>query len=287
MPDRLSRWFLILMLLPALAGADFTRIQVIELQGRTAQEMIPLIQPMLDPGEAVSGTGYQLILRASPQGLARIEDLVRRLDQVPQRLRITVHRGELDVRDRERQDFHLERGAGDIQVRGGEARGDNGGLVIEQRDAAGSAGMRVESTRRLRDSAQRQQVQTLEGQPAYIATGVAFPYVSQVERRGSRVSGSGIEYREASTGFYVLARLRGDGQVTLEISPHKEVLSPAGGGLVETSHLVTHVSGPLDRWLELGGVGESRHQDEREYTRTRRTRDRQEETLWFRVEVLD
>jgi type II secretory pathway component GspD/PulD (secretin) len=286
MQGYLQRCLLILFLIPALVIADDTRIQVIELQGRSAQEMIPLVQPMLDPGDAVTGTGYQLILRTRPENLARIEDLVRRLDQAPKRLRITVHRGELDARERERTDLHLERGSGEIRLRAGEARNGAGGLEVEQRDAAGSAGVRVESTRRVREAGRRQQVQALEGQAAYIATGVAFPYVSQVERHGSRTT-TGFEYREASTGFYVLARLRGDGQVLLDISPHKEELSSRGGGMVETSALVTSVSGPVDTWLELGGVGETRHQDAREYTRTRRTRDRQEEQLWFRVEVLD
>lgn len=282
----LHRWLLILFLLPALGLADDTRIQVIDLQGRSAQEMIPLIQPLLDEGDAITGTGYQLILRTRPENLARIEAVVKRLDQAPKRLRITVHRGELDTRDQYRHDIQLERKSDGVRLEAGEAR-NGGGLVVEQRDGTGSAGVRVESTRRVRDADQRQQVQALEGQAAYIATGIAFPYVSQVERYGSRGTGTSIEYREANTGFYVLARLRGDGQVQLDISPHKEELSPRGGGMVETSALITSVSGPIDTWLELGGIGETRNQDTQEYTRSRRTRDRQEEQLWFRVEVLD
>ncbi|MCW9059146.1 MAG: hypothetical protein OQL11_09765 [Gammaproteobacteria bacterium] len=282
----LHRSLLILLLLPALGLADDTRIQVIELQGRSAQEMIPLIQPLLDEGDAITGTGYQLILRTRPENLARIEAVVKRLDQAPKRLRISVHRGELDTREQYRHDVQLERESDGIRLDTGAAR-NGGGLVVEQRDRTGSAAVRMESTRRVRDADQRQQVQTLEGQAAYIATGVAFPYVSQVERYGSRVTGTGIEYREANTGFYVLARLRGDGQVQLDISPHKAELSPRGGGMVETSALVTSVSGPIDTWLELGGIGETRNQDAQGYTRSRRTRDHQEEQLWFRVEVLD
>lgn len=286
MPGYLRLWLLTLTLLPLLASADTTRIQVVELQGRPAQELIPLIEPLLDPGEAVTGTGYQLILRAAPANLTRIEALIQRLDQAPKNLRITVHRGELDTRERQRLDLHLERDSGDIEIRAGQER-NGSGLGLEHRDATGSAGVRIESTRRLRDAGQRHQVQTLEGRPAHIATGVAFPYVSQVERWGPHGSTSGIEYREANTGFYVLARLRGDGQVQLDISPHREDLSPRGGGMVETSRLVTSVSGPLDTWLELGGVGETRDQDTQGYSRGRRTRDRLEEQLWFRVEILD
>lgn len=282
----LRHWLLILFLLPLPAQADNTRIHVIDLQGRPAQELIPLIEPHLQAGDAITGSGYQLILRTAPEHLPHLEALVRRLDQAPRRLRITVHRGELDARERERYDLHLERSTGDIGVRAGEER-NGGGLGLEHRDAAGSAGARIESTRRLRDADQRHQVQALEGHPAHIATGIAFPYVSQLEQRGGYGTATGIEYREASTGFYVLARLRGDGQVQLDISPHKEALSPRGGGMVETSQLVTSVAGPVGTWLELGGVGESRAQDAQGYTRSRRTRDRQEEQLWFRVEVLE
>lgn len=282
----LHRWLLILFLLPALGLADDTRIQVIDLQGRSAEEMIPLIQPMLDEGDAITGTGYQLILRTRPENLARVEAVVKRLDQAPKRLRITLHRGELDMREQYRHDVQLERKSDGVRLEAGEAH-NGGGLVVEQRDEAGSAGVRMESTRRVRDADQRQQVQALEGQAAYIATGIDFPYVSQVDRYGSRGRGTSIDYRETSTGFYVLARLRGDGQVQLDISPHKEDLSRRGGGMVETSALITSVSGPVDTWLELGGIGESRNQDTQEYSHSRRTRDRQEELLWFRVEVLD
>jgi hypothetical protein len=277
---------LLLSILSAPLLADSTRITVIDLQGRPAQELIPLIEPMLDTGDAVTGTGYQLILRTRAENLPRIQALIERLDQAPRRLRITVHRGELDARERQRQEAYLERDTSRVRIEAGEAPAA-GGLQVERRDASGNAGVRIESTRRLRDSSQRQQVQALEGQPAHIATGIAFPHVNRVERYGPYDSVTGIEYREATTGFYVLARLRGDGQVQLDISPHKENLSPRGGGMVDTSTLVTRVAGPVNTWLELGGTGESRQDREQDYARTRSTRDHQEEQVWFRVELLD
>jgi hypothetical protein len=276
---------LLLGFLPALATAD--SIRVIDLQGRTAAEMIPLIEPMLEPGDALTGNGFQLILRTSPENLARIEAVIQQLDQAPKRLRITVHMGELDEREENRHDFYLERSGSDVHIEAGTDTGGQGGLTVEQRGSEGMAGARIESTRRVRDAGNRQQVQALEGQPAYIASGVAFPYVSRVERYGPRSSSTAIDYRETSTGFYVLARLRGDGQVQLDISPRKENLSSRGGGMVETSALITHVSGPLDTWLELGNMGETRHRTDQDVTRTRRTRDSREEQMWLRVEVLD
>ena len=280
------RYLLVLVsLFPALATED--KITVIDLQGLKADELIPLIEPLMEPGDALTGSGYQLILRTSPENLAHIEAMIGRLDQAPKRLRITVHMGELDERDGNRRDYYLEQSQGDVRVQAGADRDRDGGLAIEQRNAAGVAGARIESTRRVREAGNRQQVQALEGLPAHIASGVAFPYVSRLERYGQRSSSTAIDYRETSTGFYVLARLRGDGQIQLDISPRKENLSRSGGGMIETSSLVTRISGPLDTWLELGGIGETRHQSDQETVRTRRTRDHREEQMWLKVEILD
>ena len=278
---------LLLILSPSLLPADDTRITVIDLQGRAAQDMIPFIEPLLEPGDALTGSGFQLILRTSPENLARIETVIQRLDQAPKRLRITVHMGELDEREGSRLDLYLEQSHGDVRIHAGTDNGRDSRADIEQRGADGVAGARIESTRRVRDAGNRQQVQALEGHPAFIASGVAFPYASRVERHGPRSSSTAIDYRETRTGFYVLAHLRGDGQVQLDISPQKETLSSRGGGMVETSALVTRVSGPLDTWLQLGGVGATRHQADRETTRTRRTRDSREEQMWLKVEILD
>jgi hypothetical protein len=197
-----------------------------------------------------------------------------------------VHRGELDARERERHDLHLERDTGDIGVRAGEGTQWRG-PGVEHRDGPGSAGVRIESTRRVRDADQRHQVQALEGNPAYIATGVAFPYVSQVEagdlRHGHRHRIPGGQHRLLCAGPPARRRTGTTGHQPAQGSPQSPWWRHGGN----QPALVTSVSGPVGTWLELGGVGESRNQDAQEYTRSRRTRDRQEEQLWFRVEVLD
>lgn len=260
--------------------ADDTRITVIDLKGRSAAEMIPLVRPMLDPGGAVSGTGYQLILRTTPANLAEIRDMIAHLDHSPRRLLIQVHRGELDVSQMNEAGAYIDQRSGDVRIQAGDRGGD--GLALEHSSGNGTAGAHIRSTRTLRDADNRQQVQTLEGQPAYIDTGVAFPVVTRTGPYGT-----GIDYRQAGTGFYVKAQLRGDDQVHLEIAPHRETLSREGGGKVDTSSLATTLSGPLNTWLELGGTGESTRETGADFTRSHRTRSQDNERIWLRVEVLD
>lgn len=264
---------------PALQ-ADDTRITVIDLKGRTAEEMIPLVHPMLDPGGAISGTGYQLIVRTTPANLAEIQDMIAHLDHSPRRLLIQVHRGELDIRRMDEAGAHVDQRTGNVRIQAGD-RGQDG-LALEHSSDDGSAGAHIRSTRTLRDADNRQQVQTLEGQPAYIDSGVAFPVVRQTGPYGT-----GIDYRQAGTGFYVKAQLRGGDQVYLEIAPHRETLSREGGGMVDTSSLATTLSGPLDTWLELGGTGEYSGESGGEVARSHRTRRQDNERIWLRVEVLD
>lgn len=55
--------------------------------------MIPVIQPFLGKGDAVSSTGNQLILRTNNQ--RQIRKLIEKLDRAPRNLVITVRQGEV------------------------------------------------------------------------------------------------------------------------------------------------------------------------------------------------
>ena len=77
------------LLLPMLALAQ--SVEVFTLKHRQAEDMIPLIQPMLSKGDAISGSGNKLIVRARHMG--DIKKLVARLDKVQAILKITVYQG--------------------------------------------------------------------------------------------------------------------------------------------------------------------------------------------------
>jgi len=241
------------LLLVAQAHADRTIVEVIALQHRTAEELIPLIEPFIGPEGAILGRSGQLIIRATPENLAEIKEILGQIDTSPRRLLITV-----------RQNATREQLERELAASGNVSIGDHGRAVVRDigaRDGA-AAGYRrgqdqvsgrASSTSTLQKAGDTQQVQVLEGSQAFIQAGTSVPYPERTvlrDPRGVAVSG-GTTYRGVTSGFYVLPRLSGD-QVILEISPQRATLGEQGR--IDTQGASTRVSARLGEWIELGGV---------------------------------
>lgn len=76
------------LLLPADAQED--RIEVINLQHRSAEDIIPLLQPVAGSQGAITGRNQQLIIRATPARIAQIRELLGPLDTAPRNLLVSV-----------------------------------------------------------------------------------------------------------------------------------------------------------------------------------------------------
>lgn len=245
------------------------RIEIIPLKNRSAEELMPLIRPMLNQDEALSGTGYQLIVRAAPARQEEIRALIAQLDQSARQLRISVRRAAYEEIERERVQANVAIGVG-----GGEVEARGRAIVRSTRDKGGERN--------------DYQVTALEGTPAFIHTGEAFPTPTQsgYTVNGYPVVTQGIEYQQLSSGFYALARTQGD-EVTVDISPQREVLDPRGSGRIQTTSLTTTVRGRLGEWLELGGTSQQRTQEGGGLLRSTRSKDDTQQTLWMKVDTIE
>jgi type II secretory pathway component GspD/PulD (secretin) len=245
---------LIVMLVCLSAGAaQADEIEVIPLQHRTAEQLIPTIRPLVAPGGAVTGMQSSLIIRSTRANIEDIKRVLASLDREPRRLRISV-----------RQDAG---GTGDRRSisGGGTVSGSQGSVSVGQGAPAGSGvSVRILDSSRTTDHRITQQVQVLEGSPAYISVGASRPVPtrSTTVGPGGVVVSQGVTYQDASTGFTVVPRLAGD-RVTLDINPRRESLDRNRAGGVSTSEIVTTASGRLGEWIELGGVNQSSARDER------------------------
>ncbi len=243
-----------LLLLPLPGGAQ--SLTVFELSHRSAEELIPLVQPLLGEGEAVSGQGRHLLLRANPPRRDEVDNLLQLLDVPPRRLLITVR-----------------------QLAGDEAALGAAGL-------AGHGGrLRSYTTRRADDAVQ--QVQVVDGGEAYIDVGQEVPRVTGIiVHPGDPVEHhAAIDYTPLTTGFYVRPRIAGEG-VTVEVRPHRRVQSPGDGGRVQTQALATTVSGRLGEWLSLGGADRRQVVPGGTAFRSTRDLDRQTRQILLKVEAL-
>jgi len=247
---RLALTTFILMLVgiqPPPALAQPLVMGILPLRYRTAEQMVPLVRPLVPPPGTVSGIQNQLIVHTTPQNLAEIRAVLERIDTLPRRLLISV-----------RQDADTVSAADGVSASGRAAVG-RGEVSIGNPPPGTGAGVQVYSTTRSGSDRANQQVQALEGQPAMIHAGRSIPVpVRQVVRGPAGVQAvDSVEYREVSTGFQVVARLSGD-EVILDILPQRQsVASGPLPGSVDTQQIATTVRGRLGEWIDLGGSARS------------------------------
>ncbi len=250
MKKAILHFVLIFISFPAWA-----ELEVITLQHRNAQDVLPIIQPLLDQDDVARGMNNKLILRTSPRNLAEIRKLLEQIDTAPRSLKITVMQNVDSETVRRLTEVSGSIGlSGDARIgmRGGR---DEGGLTVEAGQGADRARARVYSTRSLDADKKTQQIQVLEGGRARISVGQAVPVTQRQVVRSpwkTRVI-EDTQYREVSSGFYVVPRLNGD-RVTLEISAQNDMLSPGSANQPATSvqQMTTTISGRLGEWLVLG-----------------------------------
>jgi type II secretory pathway component GspD/PulD (secretin) len=263
--------FLLGCTIPALA--DYP-LAIIELKGRTVEEMIPILRPLVEPDGTVTGMQNQLIIRAAPEKVAEIRQLLEKLDHPPRQLMIYVRQGAAESTS----DTQLQ---ADVNAMAGK---DTKVIIGQQ----GPEGVRVyaRSAGTRSDLNATQQIRTVEGKPAFIASGQSIPIQEQTTYVGSGVVQQQITttYHDATTGFYVVPRLVGD-RVTLEISPHME--RPGGRyGEYEIQQAHTVVSGRLGEWITVGGTTRTGGSEQSDITRSASTRGYQDRTIQLLVEEI-
>ncbi|MHB1231931.1 MAG: secretin N-terminal domain-containing protein [Burkholderiales bacterium] len=230
------------------------KIEVITLNYRAAEQVIPIIQPLLDKDGAVTGMQNRLIIRTSPANLAQIKCVLAQIDTQPKRLMITVRQSTTrDALARESSVY-------------GTVGGEGGRMTLPQTPGAADArvevggernraGAKITSTRDIENSADVQKVQVLEGNPAFIRVGQSVPYRGRTvyrDARGTTVVDD-TQFKDVTSGFYVLPRVSGD-RVILEINPQRDTLGSHGA--VNIQQAATTLSGRLGEWIELGGIGQ-------------------------------
>lgn len=240
--------FAVIILAPQAAQAE---LEIIPLRHRTVDQVLPVLQPLVEPGGVLTGQNNQLIVRTSARNLEEIRRVLASLDMPQRRLMISVR-------------FAANASARDqaIDVRGTVRSGDVtiSNRPVPSRQTSVTIGARSDAS--VSSEQVDQRVQVLEGGRAFIATGESRPIrqgVVTVTPSGRTVT-QGTDFQDATTGFDVVPRVSGD-RVTLEIAPQRETFSgPAGrrgGSTVQSQRAATTVTARLGEWFEIGGVGES------------------------------
>jgi len=236
----------------SLAGVTFAQqaLEIIPLRHRTVEQVLPALQPLVEPGATLSGSRGQLFLRASSSNVAEIKRALEAIDRPSRRLQILVRLD--DTEERERRALGA---SGTISNRGSR-------IDITAADSRSAGAERVD-----------QRVQVLEGSRATIFTGASQP---------ARVQGETF-IQEAASGFELVPRLAG-GQVIMEIYQQRETLGASGS--VQGQRLATTVTARLGEWTEIGGGSADSARDERGIAAASRARASASRRVWVKVEEL-
>lgn len=276
---------LLLSLFVNMAMADYP-LTIIPLKHRSAEELIPVIRPMLGAGENVGGMQYQLFVRASDKGLHEVESLLAEIDRAQKNLRITLQQDVARSSDNSAQGLSGEGQVGNVRV------------IVPSRGDSGSRGDMIfggNTEERLRYKINRSTsssqdnnssfISVLEGSPAFIRVGQSLPYVQRfLMYAGNRVvSGQSTQFLNVTTGFDVLPHLNGD-RVELEISPRLSFVGNGGIQDVRFQELRTTVSAKLGEWVDLGGMTSGRDEVSRAIFETASGQAGEQRTVRLKVE---
>jgi type II secretory pathway component GspD/PulD (secretin) len=263
-PLEFIRWLAVAALAGwlAVAHAQQPKLEVITLKYRNAEQVIPMLKPLLAPGGTISGLQNRLVIRTTPENLAELRQVLDTVDAAPRRLMISVRQDVAGAGSRDEAELSGSIGTDNARVTvPGSGRKEGGNVTIRRGEDRASA--RVLSSRSAANDRSVQTLQVLEGGEAWIQVGQSVP----VEGGGVTISPLGAsitqstQYRDVGSGFRVKPRVSGD-RVTLEISTRRDAVGSDTRNF-DVQRVDTIVSGRLGEWMELGGVAQESTRSDR------------------------
>lgn len=265
--------YLLAVLLAFVSLSLHAATQVIPLEFRMAEDVLPIAQSVVGDQGKVSAYGNQLIVNAPPAVITELRDVLSQLDTEPRRLLISVdtQNSAIGSDSGYRVDGSARAGNVEIQTGRGEARGRDQVRIIRRSTDSQGGGV--------------QQIQATEGYPALIQVGQSVP-ITTTGADGYGQIYQQTQYRNVMRGFYATATIHGD-QVQVTISSHNDRMNASRTDTVDVQQTDTRVSGRLGEWISLGGVDESASSNESATLRRYSTEGHQNLSLRLKVDRLE
>lgn len=271
---------------PGFAAA--MKLEMIPLNYRTAEELIPILRPLVSEGGSLTGVSDQLIVKTTPANLAEIKQILAGIDKAARRLMITVKQDIQGEINRREDELSGQYSTGDVGISAGQGRRDRRGVTVSAADKEGNnVRYRNLSTRSDIDDSNTYQVQTLDGKAAFVQSGKQVPIANRntYVTHGNVVVQDSIDYHDVSSGFYVLPRVSGD-MVTLQVSPQLSRIQPNQGAVFDVQNAETTITGRLGQWLQVGGIVQQFNTSDREILRSTRQQGQEQRNIFVKVEEI-
>jgi hypothetical protein len=244
---------------------------------------------MLAPDASITGTGYKLIIKSTPENLNQIKTLLEDIDINQNMLRVHVSlgnpfdNGQTGGRQSSRTEQHgsvsieSQTDIGSIEIGSDESK-ENGNLTITNDRNKFDA--RIYETNRSKKKPGIQVMSVAEGYWASITMGQAIPFTTRTRNPDGTVTES-VTYQQILTGYQVMPRVHDD-RVTLSIRPYQQ--SSPDNASIETTEMQTTISGKLGDWIFIGGTDHEENLNNSGITYQTRIRSTDINEVWVKVE---
>ncbi len=220
-----------------------TEFKIITLQHRFAEELLPVIQPLVGKDGTASAIQNNLIIRANPKNMAEIEQMISVLDTARKNLRITVSRSGNQISENSSAAISGRKRIGNTTIE----------TSRNQRTIRDGVTVNIENQRRSSSNSSQQFIQVLEGERAFISVGQSIPYTQEwmnLTRRYAHIRRT-TEFITIDTGFSVRPRALGD-LIELEVMPRFSQLGQ--NGIIDFETLSTVIRARRGEWVDLGSI---------------------------------
>ncbi|MDQ7073161.1 MAG: hypothetical protein Q9N32_06390 [Gammaproteobacteria bacterium] len=257
----------LLIVFSSLVVAE-NKIETIQLNHRLASEVLPEIQAFLPKEATARAFNDFIILQADSETIKQIKQLINQLDTPLQRLKITVIKTDKQLSNQDGNQL-------------------SGQVTIENGDISGGVSVQTWSTQNARNKDQYFQAQGIANTPISIHLGETIPQQEQyliLRTDGNLAIQNSTHYIDINNGFKAIARVLPNHQVTIEIHPIFGQFSNQTG-TIETSNIVSTVSGQEGSWILLGEINNGENIDQSGTTRYH-SHKKQTQLIYIKVEQL-
>lgn len=233
--------FIAVVSIGVLTAVNSQSLFSLELQHRSAPSLIPLIEPLLNKGEAVSGQNSLIIFKTSRTRYQELSALIQQLDKPAKQLLIEVKSPSTLV---------------------GHNKKYQKNIVINNQSSS-QITHSSSKTISTRSNDPIHSIRVLDGHRASISDGRIIPLLSRSLRFGQNalnapqghVEAIELSYHEVASTIYVQPQLHGN-TVTLEITPHYSDIDQESNSGIQSRTSSTTITLPLNQWSSLGGVSQ-------------------------------
>lgn len=272
----------VLILVGTTAHAEMA-LSTIELRNRTSEDVIPILQPMIQPGGSISGSGYKLFIKTTPANLELIQSMIASIDVAAKQLLVSVSLDRRVLHQNSQMAGRVSIQTNPSLTIGGKSHGSNGGEIRGQTGIV-KYDARLDEHYETQHHPQVQQVRVTEGLWATIRVGQGIPFTTNIRNPDGTVTAT-TTYQAVANGFQVLPRVNGD-NVTLTIHPVAQSNTLSQTGVYTTMEMTTTVTGNLGEWLALGSVDETQRSSNRGITYSTQQRYNQHNQFYIKADLI-